>query len=487
MVGILTLALVACATRNPRDTAPAVLPSVHDNPVAVSNFDAGEARIGTNVFRARAHNNTSAPIPFGVSLRAESPSRAVQKSHYRLLQPGETSELVYEYELPNDGYRLLIAYYGPVASMPTEQDPFPDFTARKITRFAVLPRPSIRGGTGTRPTSADVSVPPARATEHESAKRHLAELLDWDRPRSPSFSPHPTSSESIGPYQLEAVRIATEPERSIHLLLVRRAAACGRLPTVLYLSGNPPGRKESGIVPGMFLADRGLQLVAIDRRETARHTGRGEYLSATADPVFDARRAIDYLRTRADVDSARIGVFGFSKGAEEGMFAAVLHPSVRVAALASRLVDQDSLFNSAAWLPTLYSEDIVYDLGLDSLLGNWEGLTARITPAVSTAALAAYRKRYPYFDSLNPAAVLPLMAPRPLLVVTGARDQQIVLSGALPLDDRVQATYRELGISDRSDFLVMPRSDHGMPGNVVEQIAEWFSNRLGAVKQQACR
>jgi fermentation-respiration switch protein FrsA (DUF1100 family) len=237
----------------------------------------------------------------------------------------------------------------------------------------------------------------------------------------------------------------------------------------------------------MFLADRGLQVVAIDRRESARNTGRGEYLSATADPVFDARIALDYLETREDVDTARIGVFGFSKGAEEGMFTAVLHLSVRAAVFASRLVDQDSLFHSAAWLPTLYSEDILDDLGLDSLIGNWEVLTARITPVVSAAALTAYRSRYPHFDSLNPAMVLPLMAPRPVLVVTGARDPQIVLAGALALDDRVQAVYRTHGIGDRADFRIMPRSDHGMPGTIVDQIADWFAYRLGASGRVECR
>jgi fermentation-respiration switch protein FrsA (DUF1100 family) len=484
VLGILAVTLVACASRTPRETVTTLLPSVQDTTVVLTNFDIGEGRIGTNVFRATAHNTAAQTIPFLVSLRAESPSHGVQTSHYRLLQSGETADLVYEYELPNDGYRLLIAYFGPARSMPTDQDPFPGFSTRQLKRFALFPHASRRDV----PAASDGSVRPAQAAEHERARHQLAELLDWDRARAPSVSPRVTGRESVGPYQLETVQIATEPEHSIDLLFIRQDTVMScRLPTVLYLSGNPPGRMESGIVPGMFLADLGMQVVAIDRRESARHTGRGEYLSATADPVFDARMAIDYLRTRQDVDTARIGVFGFSKGAEEGMFVAVLHPSVQAAVLASRLVDQDSLFQTGAWLPTLYSEDVLYDLELDSLLGNWDALRASITPTVSAAALAAYRKRYAFFDSLNPAVVLPLMTPKPLLLVTGARDRQIVLSGAMALDDRVQTAYREIGMSDRADFLIMPRSDHGMPGSIVEQTGEWFRFRLGAARQQDCR
>ena len=102
----------------------------------------------------------------------------------------------------------------------------------------------------------------------------------------------------------------------------------------------------------------------MDRRESARHTGPGEYLSSIADPVFDARRAVDYLLTRNDV-----------------------------AVLASRLLEEDSLFGSGAWLPTLYSEDVLADLGLTDLLGDWDALSAAITPEISRRALYTYRSR----------------------------------------------------------------------------------------------
>ena len=460
--------------------------SAQDTTVVVTRFGVEQSRVGTNVFRVTVRNNTTTPVPFGVSLRAESPSRAVQKSHYRLLQPRETASLVYEYELPDEGYRLLIAYYGQVRAMPTEREPFPDFTERQLKRFARFPGARDQNRTVGPLVAGSPSFAPSQTTRQDSAKSRLSDLLGLGRARSPALRPRVTASDRVGPYRLKTVQIATEPNGTIDLLFIRRADACRRLPTILYLTGNPPGRKESGIGSGMFLADLGFQVVAIDRRESARHTGRGEFLSAIADPVFDATIAVDYLLTLEDVDTARIGVFGFSRGAEEGMFLSVLHHSVRAAVLVSRLVDQDSLFSTAAWLPTLYSEDILSDLGLDSLIGNWEALTARITPSVSAAALTSYRHRYPYFDQLNPAAVLPLLAPRPVLVVTGARDQQIVLSGALALDDRVQAVYRELGIPDRAGFLIMPRSDHGMSGAMVRQIAEWFASRLGAPTLETC-
>lgn len=447
-------------------------------PVAVLHLDPGTGQLGKNLFRATVTNRGTVPVPFSLSLRVESPSHALQKSHYRLLQPGETAELEYEYERPNRGYRLLLSYYGIAQSMPTAQEPYPEFVNRRLRRFAL--QPAERNARERQRIAAEPApLPPELAAARANACRQIAQVLDWERPAAPSFEARELGPEQLGGYRLQVVQIATEPDRTVELLFVRTAALAGRLPTILYLTGNPPGRKESGIVPGMFLADLGLQVVAVDRRESARHTGRGEYLTSVADPVFDAGRVVDYLLSRADVDPERIGVFGFSKGAEEGMFLAVLHPSVRAAALASRLVAQESLFASDGWLPTLYSEDVLSDLGLDSLVGNMSGLRSAITPEVSAKALRAYRTRYPWFDALDPAAVLPLAAPKPVLVVTGARDRQIALPGVLRLDDAVQAAYRDTGSPGNAELQIMPRSDHGMSAEAVENVGRWLDEWLG--------
>ncbi len=464
---------LACAGGGAGQAPAPRTPTPADTPVVLLRLDPGPATLGRNLLRATVRNTSGRPVPFQLSVRSESPALAIQRSDYRLLQPGETAEIAHAYELPDPGYRLLLVYHGVATGMPTGEDPYPRFASRAVERFAVDPgRGRSRPAPETTPGEA-----PALAPERAAARRRLAQLLGWDRPAAPSFAPRAGAPLMIGEYRQQAVEIATEPGRTIGLLFVRRAGAAGRLPTVLFLSGNPPGTKESGLVPGLILADQGFQVVAIDRRESARETTRGGYLSAIADPVFDARRAIDYLLTRDDVDGSRIAALGYSRGAAEALLLLALHESVRAGVFASGLVAQDSLFTSSAWLPTVYSPDVLDDVGLGQL-NDRDRLEAAITPDITARAHRAYRARYPYFGALDPAALFPLAAPRPVLLVAAGRDPQLALPGVFALDDSVQAVYRAAGVPDRAELLVFPRSDHFLPGAYLEQAGRWLSEWL---------
>ena len=93
---------------------------------------------------------------------------------------------------------------------------------------------------------------------------------------------------------------------------------------------------------------KGFIAVAIDGRyhgeRTAKGPGAAEYVEAILrayrtgndhpflyDTVWDAMRLIDYLETREDIDSRRIGMIGFSKGGIEAYFTAAVDPRVAVA------------------------------------------------------------------------------------------------------------------------------------------------------------
>lgn len=473
------LPIVLCACIAHPETARAALIQQDSTGFELIALDPGEARVGGNTFVARIANRESQPLPFLISVRAESPASAVQAGSYIIVQPGDTVEIRHQYQLPDRSYRLLRAFLGRAESMPTTEMPYPWFASHVTELFAVRPAGAAAAPRFWRPNGATpVEQPAAVARERAAARQALARTLSWDRPAAVDFAAEVVAERHIGGYLLTTVRIATEPDSTVDMLFVRRADATGPRPAVLYLTGNPPGRKESGIAAGMMLADAGLQVIAIDRRESARHTGPGEYLSTKADPVFDARRVVDYLLTRSDVDPEHVGVFGFSAGAAEGMFLAVLHPAVRVAALASRLLEEDSLFQSGAWLPTLYSEDILRDLDLQSRVSDWDALVAAITPDISMRAWDAYRRRYPYFDALDPAEVLPFAAPKPVLLVSGARDEQIMLRGVLALDDVVRSAYDELGVGERAALYVMPRSTHRLTPDGMDVIIDWLHTWL---------
>ena len=93
------------------------------------------------------------------------------------------------------------------------------------------------------------------------------------------------------------------------VLIVPRAA--GRYPAVLFLHGSG-GTRQDLLVPAAELATRGAVTMTISQPNNA----------ATFRPlVVNARRALDLLAARTDVDRTRLGLVGYSLG---GQTAAVL-------------------------------------------------------------------------------------------------------------------------------------------------------------------
>jgi dienelactone hydrolase len=67
------------------------------------------------------------------------------------------------------------------------------------------------------------------------------------------------------------------------------------------------------------------------RPDAGPNAGRDYFVQA----IKDARRAIDYLHSRPDLDASRLGFFGISAGASAGLRVLALEPRVRAAVLAA--------------------------------------------------------------------------------------------------------------------------------------------------------
>jgi dienelactone hydrolase len=108
-----------------------------------------------------------------------------------------------------------------------------------------------------------------------------------------------------------AVHVLTfEAARHVNAFLVvpRRA---GRHPAVLFLHGSG-GTREDLLLPAIELANRGAVTMTISQPNDAQ---------SFRPLVVDARRALDVLEQRTDVDPDELGVVGFSLG---GQTAAIL-------------------------------------------------------------------------------------------------------------------------------------------------------------------
>ncbi|MCC6418398.1 MAG: acetylxylan esterase [Gemmataceae bacterium] len=121
----------------------------------------------------------------------------------------------------------------------------------------------------------------------------------------------------------------------------------GRVPAVLVVHGHWPGARRDPVVQArcLGLVKLGFFALAVDafgagERYTAPAVGtyHGALYGSTLWPtghtllgmqVYDNRRAVDYLRTRPEVDGERLGVTGASGGGNQSMYAGALDERLR--------------------------------------------------------------------------------------------------------------------------------------------------------------
>lgn len=94
----------------------------------------------------------------------------------------------------------------------------------------------------------------------------------------------------------------------------------GKFPVAILVSGSGPQNRDEELMghkPFMVLADflsrNGIAVLRYDDRGTFASTGKFE-TALTQDFATDASAAVDYLKTRKEVDSKKIGIIGHSEG-----------------------------------------------------------------------------------------------------------------------------------------------------------------------------
>jgi dienelactone hydrolase len=256
----------------------------------------------------------------------------------------------------------------------------------------------------------------------------------------------------------------------------------GRRPVAIALHGTG-GSKDNMSNFVMKAARAGFIGVAIDGRFHGERTkaggGEAEYDAAIArafktgqghpfyyDTVWDVMRLIDYLSTRKDVDAARIGLAGISKGGIETYFTAAADP--RVAAAVSYIGVQ-----SFKW-------------ALDN--GQWKARIATIQDAFDESAASAgksagsvdfvrefYARVVPGIDGrFDGPQMLPLIAPRPLLVINGDSDANTPIAGVRLAVRSAQPVYAAAGASERIKLIVQEDTPHRVNPESVDAGIAWF-------------
>jgi len=267
---------------------------------------------------------------------------------------------------------------------------------------------------------------------------------------------------------LEWVRIQGRGDQRIPALVCYRRDA-PRLPAVLCMPGTP-NRKEDLVQPQDLLwrlAGEGFFAISVDRPYHGERSGDpdlairrkglgrvwGEY-------VYDLSRALDYAQSRPEVDAGRLGMLGLSLGGMEALLLGSLDERLNVAV---------SVGGQVSWAP-------VFEAGAWRLLFGGLDLTRQLISngASGTDALAAFRARMPELEVLDASRVAPLLAPRPLLLMTGEEDPYVGAAAARHTYEAALPAYRAAGAADRLDLWVEPGAGHGFTRAMEERAVAWL-------------
>ncbi|MEY2880117.1 MAG: hypothetical protein RLZZ15_2497 [Verrucomicrobiota bacterium] len=304
-----------------------------------------------------------------------------------------------------------------------------------------------------------------------------------DRPRVPlaAEAAAPTAKNDLAEI---AFSYASDSANRVPGLLVKSAAATGRRPAVIVLHGTG-GNKEGQRTLMAELARDGFVAVAIDGRYHGARAPSGkdakakDYVAAIGrrfttgrelpffyDTVWDVMRLIDYLETRADIDPRRIGAIGFSKGGIETYLAAAADPRIAVAVPCIGVQSFRWATENNSWQSRIGTVQAAFDSAAkESGIANPDGgfvhtFYARVAPGIDRE-----------FDG---PALLPLIAPRPLLSINGELDPRTPLPGLQLCADAARAAYRAAGAEEKFVLRIQPATGHKVNPDSLVVAREWF-------------
>jgi uncharacterized protein len=304
--------------------------------------------------------------------------------------------------------------------------------ANVTLRFAISPSTRLMGGV----------VAAQHLTILRGAEPHIIAMNRYGAPPG-------------APYTAEDVELHTPAGlRLTGTLTIPRGRVGGRAPAIVTITGSGPEDRdeESALLPGIRpfaeLADtlgrRGIAVLRLDDRGV-NGSDAGPRTATSADFADDIRAGIAYLRTRPEIDGARIGLVGHSEGGVIAPMIAATDPRLRAIVL---MAGTASTGREIVREQNRYVIDSVQHLrghARDSTLA-W---AARV--ADSTAESVPWMK---YFFDYEPS-VTARRVKTPVLILQGETDTQVPPSEAATL----AAAFREGG-NTHVTVRMFPETNH---------------------------
>ncbi|KAI3677577.1 hypothetical protein L6452_36843 [Arctium lappa] len=197
---------------------------------------------------------------------------------------------------------------------------------------------------------------------------------------------------------------------------------------------------------------------------------RGDTMPFIFDTVWDLVKLADYLTGRDDIDHLKIGITGESLGGMHAWFAAFVDTrySVVVPIIGVQgfrwAIDNDQWQARVDSIKSVF-EEARSDLGKDVIDKEVvEKVWNRIAPGLTSE-----------FDSIH---TVPLIAPRPLLILNGEGDPRCPIAGLDVTISRTCKAFEDAHCPDSFKVIIEARIGHEMTGSMVKEAANWFDNFL---------
>lgn len=329
----------------------------------------------------------------------------------------------------------------------------------------------------------------AQLASPEKVKKDFIAILQ--RPAvdpKPSFTSFTTDSVLI-----EKGSFYSEATEKVPVLIYKPILkTTTKLPVVICLHGTGGSKDDDNIKTLLYeFTKLGFMAVAIDARyhgeRIDKTAGRNFYVEAIIkawknkdskkqthpfffDTSYDLWKLVDYLVTRNDVDSSRIGMIGISMGGIETWMAASVDTRIKVA------------------VPVIAAQSFKWSLEND----RWQGRAKTIWAAHEQAAKdmgdtgvnknnvkALWDKLLPgILNEFDCPSMMRLFAPRPLLLLSTEKDQNCPLGGAELAFDAATNAYRAANAADKLNIDVAPNEPHRFTPQHIALAIGWFKRWL---------
>jgi pimeloyl-ACP methyl ester carboxylesterase len=145
--------------------------------------------------------------------------------------------------------------------------------------------------------------------------------MEFKRSDQPPELRRPQTPLKPYPYREEEVTFSNTPASVTLAGTLTLPKGTGPFPAVILIAGSGPHDRDESIAnhkPFLLLADyltrKGIAVLRYDKRGIGKSTGAADS-ATTLDLASDTQAAVAYLKSRKDIDAAKIGLIGHSEGA----------------------------------------------------------------------------------------------------------------------------------------------------------------------------